>query len=164
MAILTRKLSAFLAVLVVGAICVACGGGGGDNAGNAPAKPKVILRKPVPQDFKDKKPPAGFDLKAAANIEAGKKLFEGAPKAGCYTCHGNSGKGDGEQAKGPDVNPKPTDLTSAEFQSVTDDYIFWRVMTGPVGGPQGTIMTGLAGATDEEAWQLVAYVRSLAGK
>lgn len=157
-----KKLSVFLAVLVVGAICAACGGGGGDNSGNAPAKPKVILRKAVPADFKDKKPPAGMDLKAAATIEAGKKLFEGSPKAGCYTCHGNSGKGDGEQAK--DANPKATDLTSAEFQSVADDYIHWRIMTGPVGGPQGTIMTGLAGATEEEAWQLVAYVRSLAGK
>lgn len=158
-----KKVMTCLALLAMVATAAACGGG--DNAagsGNTAPKPKVILRKAVPADFKDKKPPAGIDLKAAATIEAGKKLFEGSPKAGCYTCHGTSGKGDGEQAK--DANPKATDLTSAEFQSVPDDYIHWRIMTGPVGGPQGTIMTGLAGATEEEAWQLVAYVRSLAGK
>jgi len=157
-----KYLMTILAVLTVTTLVAACGGG--DNAGNAPAKPKVVLRKSVAPEFKDKKPPEGLDLKAAATIEAGKKLYEGAPKAGCFNCHGMGGKGDGEQGKPADVNPKPTDLTSSEFQSVSDDYIHWRIVTGNVGGPSGSIMTGLVGATEEEAWQLVAYVRSLAGK
>lgn len=155
-----QKLTMILAALMVAAVLAACGGG--DNAAtNTASKPKIIMRKAVAADFKDKKPPTGFDLKAAANIEAGKKLFEG--EALCRTCHGDAGKGDGESGKM--LDPKPTDLTSAEFQSVSDDYIFWRVSTlGSVSGPQGSGMTAFPNGTEEQRWQLVAYVRSLAGK
>ncbi|MBE7491867.1 MAG: cytochrome c [Planctomycetes bacterium] len=154
-----NRLTMMLAGAMVLALLAACGGGGGNSANTAP-KPKVILRKDVPADYKEKKPPAGVDLKAQAVIDKGKELYAG--KGNCASCHGAGGKGDGEQGK--ELNPKPTDLTSAEFQSVSDAYIYWRVMTGAVGGPSGSAMTGLIGAGEEEGWQLVAYVRSLAGK
>jgi mono/diheme cytochrome c family protein len=138
----------------------ACGDAGAAN--HAPSKPTVILRKAVPPAYKDSKPPEGFDLASADVIAAGKKTFESNPP-NCFNCHGMGGKGDGPL--GAEANPKPTDLTSAEFQTgVTDAYIFWRVSKGQEGGPSTTIMTGFPGATDEEIWSVVAYVRSLKGK
>src|SRR5437763_16848567 len=46
----------------------------------------------------------------AVSIAAGKKLFA----SKCAECHGDSGKGDGEMAG--DYNPKPADLTDAEWK------------------------------------------------
>ena len=139
----------------------------GDDDPVAPRKPAPILRKAVAPEYKDRKPPEGFDLADPANIAAGKVLFEGQPKDGggnCFSCHGMGGKGDGTQGVG--LDPRPTDLTSEEFQaSVKVDYIYWRVKTGNVGGPANSAMTGFVGEhPDEKFWQVVAYVRSLRGK
>jgi mono/diheme cytochrome c family protein len=140
----------------------ACGDAGA--ASNAPSKPAVILRKAVPPAYKDSKPPEGLDLASADVIAAGKTLYHNNPP-NCFACHGDTGKGDGSLGKEHAPGPAPTDLTSAEFQTgVKDDYIFWRIKKGGEGGPQGTIMTGFPGATDEEICSVVAYVRSLKGK
>lgn len=156
-----KRVSMILAALAVAAVVAACGSGSSNAPANAGNKAKVIMRKAVPTDYKDKKPPAGLDLAAAATIEAGKKLYEG--EGLCRTCHGDAGKGDGDSGKM--LDPKPTDLTSAEFQSVSDDYIFWRLSTlGSVSGPQGSGMTAFAQGSEEQRWQIVAYVRSLKGK
>ncbi|MBK9974372.1 MAG: cytochrome c [Planctomycetes bacterium] len=156
-----KNLAILCAVLCLAAITAAACGGDGDGKSNAPAKPKTILRKSVPAEFKGKKAPDGFDMTAKANIEAGDKLFHG--EALCKTCHGEGGKGDGDAGKA--LDPKPTDLTSAEFQTgVEDDYIHWRIKTGNVGGPAGSGMTGFTAGTEEQIWQLLSYVRSLKGK
>lgn len=156
------KLTILFAALCLAAVtAAACGGDGNGGKSNTPAKPKTILRKSVPADFKGKKAPDGFDMTAKANIEAGDKLFHG--EALCKTCHGDGGKGDGDAGKA--LDPRPTDLTSDEFQTgVEDDYIHWRIKTGNVGGPAGSGMTGFTAGTEEQVWQLVAYVRSLKGK
>lgn len=49
----------------------------------------------------------------------------------CTPCHGAGGKGDGAASAG--LDPKPRDLTSAEWQkSVTDDHIDKIIMYGGV--------------------------------
>jgi mono/diheme cytochrome c family protein len=155
-----RVLTVFLGMLTAIFVVAACGDSGAAN--NAPAKVVPILRKVVPPAFKGSNPPEGLDLTSVDVIAAGKKTFESNPP-NCFNCHGMGGKGDGPL--GAEANPKPTDLTSAEFQTgAADDYIFWRVKTGGEGGPAGTVMTGFPGATDEEIWAVVAYVRSLKGK
>lgn len=147
-------------------VAAACGGGDDKGKGNAAKGGPVVFRKAVAAEYKDRKPPAEIDLANADVIAKGKELFgklAGDGGGNCLACHGEGGKGDGPLGKG--ANPAPTDLTSAEFQnSVKDDYIFWRIMTGGVGGPQGTAMTGFIGGSEEQAWQIVAYVRSLKGK
>lgn len=47
----------------------------------------------------------------------------------CTTCHGAAGKGDGAAAAA--LNPKPRDLSSAEWQnSVTDEHIEKIIVSG----------------------------------
>lgn len=154
---------ALLAILAI--TFAACGGGGKPNtAGNkAGGGPKATERATVPADFKIGAKPDGFDPKSAAVLEAGEAVYKGT----CLTCHGEAGKGDG--AGGAALNPKPTDLTSAEVWAdpkFTEEYMFWRIKTGPVGytGEGTSGMTGFMSGTDEQIWQVVAYVKKLAGK
>lgn len=152
------------AILAILAVTFAACGGNGKPAGNSPGKTaKKHERASVPPDFKVGAKPEGFDPKSAAVLEAG----EAAYKATCLTCHGDAGKGDG--ATGAALNPKPTDLTSAELWAdakVTDEYLFWRIKTGNVGytGEGTSGMTGLMSGTDEQIWQVIAYAKKLAGK
>lgn len=157
-----KTLTVVLGLMTIMLALAACGG---DAPGNGPAKAPPILRKAVPPEYKDAKPPEGFDMASAENIKAGEDLFQNPlPKGNCASCHGTGGKGDGPQ--GAALDPKPTDLTSAEFQTgAKDDYIHWRIKTGGIGGPAGSAMTGFVSAeNDTQIWQLVAYVRSLKGK
>ncbi|MBK8206846.1 MAG: cytochrome c [Planctomycetes bacterium] len=146
---------------------------GGDNAapsnrGKAGGQAHAHGFHPdVPADYKDKKPPEGMDLKNADVIAKGKELFGNADRGNCVSCHGASGKGDGPL--GANLDPKPGNLTDPDVhEHVSDAYIFWRIKTGNAGwgNHDGKVsgMLGFANGTDEEIWQLVAYVRSLNGK
>ncbi|MCZ7549406.1 MAG: cytochrome c [Anaerolineales bacterium] len=73
----------------------------------------------------------------------------------CAACHGAEGHGDGPA--GAALDPKPRDL-SAFAPEVGDDYLFWRVNTGV----PGTAMVGWKGIlTDEQIWDVIAYIRTL---
>lgn len=114
-----------------------------------------IKRADVPDEFKKKVAP---DLKDQELIDAGKKAYD----SNCAGCHGETGKGDGKKAD--KLDPRPTDLTSAEFQdSVTDQYILWRIKTGAktYAGEGTSKMKSVSAAGDERLWQFTAYVRSL---
>jgi mono/diheme cytochrome c family protein len=115
-----------------------------------------ITRKDVPEDYAAKVAP---DLADAKLLAAGKKAYA----SDCANCHGEAGAGDGKS--GAKLNPKPTNLTSADFHAaVTDQYIFWRIKTGAESyGGEGKSKMKAAGksAKDEDIWALVAYVRSL---
>ena len=55
---------------------------------------------------------------SAAAVSEAQQIF----KSRCVMCHGETGKGDGAAAAA--LNPKPRDLSSAEWQkSVTDEHI-----------------------------------------
>ncbi|MFT7692270.1 MAG: mono/diheme cytochrome c family protein [Candidatus Latescibacterota bacterium] len=105
-------------------------------------------------------PPPAED---AENLATGKKLYE----QKCVWCHGLSGKGDGPAALGMGErgNPKPRDLTKADYkirstpmgQLPTDADLF-AVMTR---GMPGTSMVAFSGLSEVERWQLVYYVKSL---
>lgn len=61
-------------------------------------------------------------LKGDANAAArGQKLF----KVMCVVCHGAKGKGDGVGGAG--LTPRPTNLTTSEFQSQIDGAIFGKL-------------------------------------
>lgn len=90
-------------------------------------------------------------LKNDANAAAsGKKLF----KMMCSVCHGPKGKGDGMAGAG--LTPKPTDLTSAVFQSQTDGAIFWKISEGRA--PMASYETSIP---EKKRWQLINYLKTL---
>lgn len=93
------------------------------------------------------------------NIEKGKEIFLG--KGTCFKCHGKKGKGNGRVAE--DLDPKPRNLTNPEWQQArTDGEMFWVLKWGsPESGMVSLIPTDI---TEEEAWQVVTYVRTLSGQ
>ena len=78
--------------------------------------------------------------------------------AHCAACHGPSGRGDGALARG--LDPAPPDLTDRALAATPPDQTF-RVVTY---GIPGTAMPAFGDRLSvEERWDVVAYVRSLAG-
>ncbi len=76
----------------------------------------------------------------------------------CAQCHGGEGKGDGPEAATYDV--KPADFTDAHMLGeMTDREIFWKISEGR--RPMPTFKKQL---TEEQRWQLVNYLRTLAPK
>jgi mono/diheme cytochrome c family protein len=87
-----------------------------------------------------------------ANLPAAQRLYLDK----CAECHGDSGKGDGSQAKMYD--PRPTDFTdAAHMNSVSDGELFYKISEGhrPMPGFKKRF-------TEEQRWQLVLFLRSLA--
>ena len=129
------KKQLFLAVLVLTALVLAACGGGGT--------PTPIPA--VPADWAGKTMPEGIDA------AAGKEVFT----VNCESCHGATGVGDG--AAGAALDPMPANLVTFVPQ-VGDDYLFWRVSTGK----EGTSMVAWSPVlTDEQIWQVVAYIKTL---
>jgi mono/diheme cytochrome c family protein len=74
----------------------------------------------------------------------------------CANCHGETGKGDGSDAAM--YYPSPTNLTDAKhMNSLTDGEIFYQISQGRK--PMPAFKKRL---TEEQRWQLVLFVRSLA--
>jgi mono/diheme cytochrome c family protein len=95
------------------------------------------------------------DLAAAA--QAGKPLYE----ANCADCHGKTGKGDGPLAES--IEHKPADLTQGDVPADPDGELFLVIKNGKM--KEGKVsMPPAKKLTDEQIWQVVAYVRTLAKK
>lgn len=119
----------------------ACGAGGSGQS------PDVIgTLPPVPPDHAGRSNP--FGPEAASE---GEEIFS----TNCATCHGPKGHGDGPA--GQSLEPKPKDL--AILQGVAgDDYLFWRISEGK----PGTSMVAWKGIlSEEQIWQIVAFIRTL---
>src|SRR3569832_2157906 len=93
-------------------------------------------------------------------VKKGKEIFNG--KGTCYTCHGNDGKGTGSMAAA--LDPSPRNFTNPKHtQCKTPGEMFWAVKNGVPGtGMIAAVGTGLI--TEEEAWQVIFYERSLGKK
>lgn len=131
-----------LFVLAAAFFLAACGGSEEDAAA-----PRAIgTLEAVPAGYAGKTNPLGADASAE-----GAKIF----KTNCETCHGAQGHGDGPIAAS--LDPKPQNL--AELQAVAaDDYLFWRISEGKPGTsmpPWKNILT------EEQIWQLAAFLRTL---
>jgi len=117
-----------------------------------------------PQPRKTPRAPAAFlgmtnPLPASAeHVQAGKKLYlETAKPLACMNCHGT--KGDGNGPAGMGLVPPPRNFTCGELmKDIPDGQLFWIIKNGS----PGTGMMPFSGLSDEEVWQLIHYLRSLA--
>lgn len=90
------------------------------------------------------------------NDANGKKLF----LTYCFTCHGKEGKGDGYAAS---VQPvKPRDLTNPTLSTRTEQELLQAISEGSAHfrGPM-VMPSWWQSLTEQQLWDLVAYVRSL---
>ncbi|MEN0100029.1 MAG: CopD family protein, partial [Brucella pseudogrignonensis] len=79
----------------------------------------------------------------------------------CASCHGNDGRGRGEQATGDPV--WPPDLTAPLFADRSDGEIFWTIMHGEELQDGRLSMPGFETMLDAKtAWSLVDYIRTIA--
>src|SRR6266545_4606627 len=94
---------------------------------------------------------------------------KGDPKAGkakydanCTGCHGTTGKGDGPAAAA--LNPKPQDHTNGKvMNALSDKYLFDIIKDGGAPMKKAPFMPASnKKLTDQEIWDVVAYIRSLA--
>lgn len=94
---------------------------------------------------------------SAESIEKGKTLYLERTKGNCIFCHGETGSGN--EANMPKLRRKPADLTNKERMTVmTDGELFWKISKGI-----NMIMpAGEKRMTEEERWNVVNYIRTLA--
>lgn len=92
-------------------------------------------------------------------IAKGRRLFE---EAGCFTCHGIEGKGNGSSAselKDSWGHPiQPADLTRPLKRGSTSKDIYKTLATGLDGTPMPSYT---ASVSEEELWALARYMASL---
>ena len=83
-------------------------------------------------------------------IEHGKALYLDR----CVDCHGKKGRGDGPGAA--DLEVRPPDFSKPHVRAQTDAALFWKLTEGrrPMPGYGSKL-------SEEQRWQLVAYLRSL---
>jgi len=106
---------------------------------------------PVPEAAKKMKNP---EPRSNATLSVAKALFNDQ----CANCHGDTGKGDGPDAMM--YTPEPADLSDAHMMGMmTDGGIFYKISEGRKPMPAFKKML-----SEEQRWQLVHFVRTLAPK
>ena len=140
-----------MVLLAVGALLTA--------EGLAWAADKAVLRPRVPRDQIEAARAVTNPLPADAEMIAkGKALYEG--KAFCKVCHGPDGKElGGDIASGSLKGPLPRNFTDKKWQAArTDGELFWVLKHGSKGTAMASFIPLVL--TEEEAWQVLRYVRS----
>jgi mono/diheme cytochrome c family protein len=119
----------------------------------------TVLRPRVPRDQIEAARAVSNPLPTGDEMIAkGKALFEG--KAFCKACHGVDGKGlGGDIEAGSLKGPLPRNFTDKRWQAArTDGELFWILKNGSPGTDMAPFIPLVL--TEEEAWQILLYVRS----
>ena len=142
---------AYLKVTFKGIPDVAAAGDGAQGAACMQARTTTQ----APDEFLAKTNPLAS---SSGSISAGKVLFlKTAQPVACVMCHGE--QGDGKGLMGAALMPPPRNFTcGAMMKDVPDGQLFWIIKNGS----PGTGMMSFASLPDEQVWQLVHYIRSLA--
>jgi len=105
----------------------------------------------LPREYRAVAIPAGL-LTSPDAVSKGGALFH----RYCTLCHGVKGDGRGLQSEG--LDPKPRDLTDPAWRrSTSPRHVFFAIREGV----HGTAMPGWKSLSEEDAWELTAYVLSL---
>ncbi len=123
----------------------------------APAEQKAEPAKEEPAAAE----PEPTEVAAADPAAEAKEIFE----TRCTVCHGPAGKGDGPGSAA--LDPKPRDLTSAEWQeSVDDEHLRKIVVYGGTAVGKSAAMPANPDlqSKPEVVEALVQYIRGLEGK
>ncbi len=143
---------AYLKATFKGGAEVAQASPGGSPSGVCPQPRKTVK---APEEFLAKTNPLPA---SAGTINAGKTLFlQTAQPVACAMCHGNEGNGQGFM--GAALIPPPRNFTCGKtMKELPDGQLFWIIKNGS----RGTGMMSFAGLPDDQVWQLIHYIRSLA--
>jgi len=113
--------------------------------------------------FTGKAPEEYYNLKnpleaSEKNLKAAERLYVGGKKTvGCAMCHGKKGDGKGELAS--QFVPRPRNFACAQtVRDIPDGQLYWIIRFGS----PGTSMPAHEDLGDEQLWQLVLYLRTLA--
>jgi mono/diheme cytochrome c family protein len=91
------------------------------------------------------------------SVAKGKELYLEQTKGNCVFCHGTDGKGN--EAMLPNLRRKPADISNKKNMSaMTDGELFWKISKGIT----GIMPSGERRMSEEERWQVVNYIRTLA--
>ncbi len=109
----------------------------------------------APDEFMAKTNPLSASSGA---IQAGKTLYlKTAQPVACAMCHGE--QGDGKGIMGAALVPPPRNFTcSSMMKDIPEGHLFWIIKNGS----PGTGMMSFVGLPDEQVWQLIHYIRTLA--
>lgn len=142
-----RGVSCVLAVLLLGG-SVAWG-----------ADPAVLEPRVPPDQIEEARTWQDPFPDAPDRLERGKTIFHG--KGFCVTCHGKDGKGFGNI---PGLRGKlPRDFTDKVWQAArTDGELFWILKNGSPGTDMASFIPLVL--TEQEAWDVLSYVRAFGGK
>lgn len=127
----------------------------GADGGALGVCPQPRNTKTAPAEFLSLKNP----LQASSStLKAGKTLFlESAKPLACMNCHGPRGEGAG--ALGMGLMPPPRNFTCGKtMKDIPDGQLFWIIKNGS----PGTGMMAFSALSDDEVWQLIHYLRTLA--
>jgi mono/diheme cytochrome c family protein len=101
---------------------------------------------PVPDKYKTMKNPVKLDKTAAATLYS----------THCKSCHGKEGLGDGTKAA--TLATPCGDFTTESFQKQSDGSLFYKISEGREDMPSFKKKI----PDQDDLWQLVAYLRTLA--
>lgn len=147
-----RTVWIFGAVLAAGALAA----GGGARAEYPPAAqcPQPRFTGKAPEPVYSRSNPLAGDPQ---NVAAGRRLYEKEAEPSCQLCHGI--KGDGMGPLAGQFDPRPRNFAcKATVNGIPDGQLFWIVQNGS----PGTSMPSFHGLRDEQIWQIVLYLRTLA--
>ena len=149
---LSETLSLFLMVTL--ALCAAVAGRTAIAADPGQC-PQPRFTGKAPEDYLARTNPVASD---PASAKAGEALFAGGQRtANCAACHGREGDGKGTLASQFDPPPRNFRCTQT-IEGVPDGQLFWIIRFGS----PGTAMPPHPRLSEEQVWQIIAFLRNLA--
>jgi mono/diheme cytochrome c family protein len=110
--------------------------------------------------YPPRRPAAGL-LGSAAGRAAGGAIFH----SNCAICHGTPREGRSPRADF--FEPPAPDFLDPRYRTLDPAYLYWRIETGKTAEPflsRGSVMPAWGPHfSEEQIWQLVAYLRSRSG-
>jgi mono/diheme cytochrome c family protein len=126
--------------------------GGGEGGPAQCPQPRATVK--APDEFYNRTNPVE---NTPDNVEKGRLLFQLDAQPTCVMCHGS--QGDGTGGFGANLSPSPRNFTCTEtMKDISDGQLFWIIRNGS----PDTGMPPFQDLQDEQTWELMLFIRSLA--